>query len=148
MFGFVVGTLCLVGFVSVWRHRGFGRGRHGRHFGHFGRGRFFGLYRVFQELDTSPGQEKAIRAAVAELREQMGELRPQVNQARQRVASALLDEHFDGASLEANLQRQSLELGRFGAAVTAALGKIHEALDPDQRRRLARVVESGPGYCF
>jgi Spy/CpxP family protein refolding chaperone len=144
MFGFVFGTLCLVAFFSVLRHRGWGHhGCHGRGFGRHGR---FGLYRAFQELDTSPGQEKAIRAAVGELRQSLVELRPQLDAARSQVAGALRGDRFDAASVEASLERHTADLARHGAALSNALGKVHEALDPDQRRRLARLIETGPGY--
>jgi uncharacterized membrane protein len=147
MFGFVIGTLCLVAFVSVFRHRGYGRyGHAGCHGRGFGRRSHYGLYRAFQELDTSPGQEKAIRAAVGELRQSFGELRPQVDAARSQVAGALRGDRFDGATLQASLERHAAELARHGAALSIALGKVHEALDPDQRRRLARLVETAPGY--
>ncbi len=144
MFGFVFGTLCLVAFVSVLRHRGWGHhGCNGRGFGRHGR---FGMYRAFQELDTSPGQEKAIRAALGELRQSLAELRPQFDAARGQVAGALRGDRFDGATLESSLERHTAELARHGAALSSALGKVHEALDPDQRRRLARLIETGPGY--
>jgi heavy-metal resistance protein len=141
MLGFVFGTLCLVGFVGVLRHRGLGRfGHHGRRFGRSG------LYRLFQELDTSPGQEKAIRGAVLELRRSLGELRPRFDAARSQVANALRGDSFDALGVEASLEGQTRELGRAGSALTATLAKVHEALDPDQRRRLARFVEMGPAY--
>src|SRR5688572_7868053 len=104
MLGIIIGTLCLVGFIAVWRRR-FSRGycyRYGHAFGsgrHFGR-RHFGLYRLFEELDTSPGQEKAIRGAVAELRSALGSLRPSLNEARSGVAQAIASEGFDGSAVE------------------------------------------------
>jgi hypothetical protein len=145
MFGFVIGALCLLGFIAVLRRRrGFGRhGCHGRHFGRHGR---FGLYRVLEELDTSPGQEKAIRAAVAELRGSLGELRPGVDETRRQLATSVRGEQFDGASLEAALEGQVRELGKAARGVAASLGKVHDALDADQRRRLARLIELGPGW--
>jgi len=67
MFGFIVGAACLFGLVRVLRHA-----RHG-HFGHHGPfGRFRGgfgprmmLRGLFERLDTTPGQEKVIAAAIA-----------------------------------------------------------------------------------
>jgi Spy/CpxP family protein refolding chaperone len=163
MFGFFVGTLCLVGFFGVlrrrhWRYHGFyGRGfhRHGWHgggcgggrFGHHGNGGGWVMYRAFQELDTSPGQEKAIRSALGELRESLSELRPELRALRSQVAKSLSAEQFDAPELEASLERQAAAAGRIGPVFASVLGRIHEALDPDQRRRLARLVESGPGYC-
>lgn len=144
MFGFVIGILCLVAFIVVFRRRGFGRHAcHGRHFGRHGR---FGLYRMLEELDTTPGQEKVIRAAVSELRASLGELRPGVEQARQKLASSVRGDAFDGTTLEAALQGQARELGAAAAVITRSIEKVHDALDPDQRRRLARWIEVGPGW--
>lgn len=151
MFGFVVGTLCLVGFVSVYRRRGWGRhGFHGYHagrHGRFGRRGGWALYRAFEELDTSPGQEKAIRGALGELKSSFDELRPELRAVRSQVAQTLTAESFDGPEFEASLDRQVQALGRVRPVVAHTLGRIHEALDPDQRRRLARFLEAGPGYC-
>jgi len=147
MFGFIFGTLCLIAFVSVllrrryWRYHGYGCG------GRFGRRRGrWGLYGVFQELDTSPGQEKAIRAAIGDLRRTLDELLPRFDSARGEVAAALRDEQFDAQKLEASIDGRSAELGQLTRAISSALGKAHEALDPDQRRRLARIIEAG-GAC-
>lgn len=141
MFGFVVGSLCLVGFVKVWRHRGWrASGWHGRRFGRRGH---WALYRAFQELDTSPGQEKAIREAVGELRRSFETLGPQLDGTRREVASALRNDEFDVLGVEASFDRQTTEFGRLRSVVATALAKIHDALDPDQRRRLARLIEAG-----
>ena len=151
MFGFVFGTLCLVGFVSVYRRRGWGRhGFHGYHagrHGRFGRRGGWALYRAFEELDTSPGQEKAIRGALGELKSSLDELRPDLRAVRSQVAQTLTAESFDGPEFEASLDRQVQAFGRVGPLVARTLGRVHEALDPDQRRRLARFLEAGPGYC-
>jgi Spy/CpxP family protein refolding chaperone len=142
MLGFIFGTLCLIAFVMVlrrrhWRYHGYGCG------GRFGRRRgLWGLYGVFQELDTSPGQEKAIRAAIGDLRRTLDELLPRFDSARTEVAAALRDEQFDAQKLEASIDSRSAELGQLTRAISVALGKAHEALDPDQRRRLARLIEA------
>jgi uncharacterized membrane protein len=163
MFGLVFGVLCLIGFVSVlrrrgWRRYGYGYGWHGHAWhgpGWHARGGRGGpgwrnggwmMYRAFEALDTSPGQEKAIRGALTELRESLTELRPEVRATRAEVAQSLATESFDAAGVETLVERQLDSLRRVGPALSRALGQIHEALDPDQRRRLARFLELGPGY--
>jgi hypothetical protein len=159
MFGFVFGTLCLLGFIAVWRRRhrwyghayghGYGYGPGcgpGRGCGPAGRGwrQRFGLYRVFEELDTSPGQEKAIRGALAELRAALAALRPQLADARQSLSAALTSEPFDAGALERSLQGRLAEASSVSPAVTDAVAKIHDALDADQRKRLARMLDALP----
>ena len=145
MFGIIFGTLCLIGFIAVLRRRhGWRRHHyHGHGYGHH-RSRFWGLYRLFEELDTSPGQEKAIRSAVAELRTSVGGLRPHLEETRQQVAAAIASDVFDADRLEQTLGAELQHAFRLESAVVAALGKIHEALDTDQRRRLARFVNALP----
>jgi uncharacterized membrane protein len=165
MFGFVFGVLCLIGFVSVlrrrgWRRYGYGYGWHGHGWhghgwhghGRAGHGRVgwrgggWMMYRAFEALDTSPGQEKAIRGALTELRGALTELKPEVYATRAQLAQSLAVESFDAPGVEATVERQLDSLGRVGPVLSRALGQIHEALDPDQRRRLARFLELGPGY--
>lgn len=157
MFGFVLGTLCLLGFIAVWRRR-HGWYRHAFYSGYgpgcgpargYGRGRLgwrqrFGLYRVFEELDTSPGQEKAIRSALGELRGTFAALRPQLVETRQSLAAALTSEPLDTAALERSLQSRLAEASNVSPALASAVAKIHDALDADQRKRLARLVDALP----
>jgi hypothetical protein len=155
MFGIFFGILCLVAFVAVWRGR-FRRGcygghGYGRHFGrgHYRRGGYFGLYRLFEELDTSPGQEKAIRSALDELRQSLAALRPRLKESRHGVAAALANDAFDATAVERALDAPLEDVSRGRGAFVSAIAKIHEALDADQRRRLARFVEALPyGYAF
>jgi Spy/CpxP family protein refolding chaperone len=148
MFGFVVGIVCLVAFIGVWRGR-FGRGFHRHHYRyrrgrHFGGGRYFGLYRLFEELDTSPGQEKAIRSALTELRSSATALRPHLRETQRSVSSAFSSEVFDGEALERSLDAHVSEASQLTRALVVAIGKTYEALDPDQRRRVARFVDALP----
>ncbi len=151
MIGIFFGILCLAGFVAVWRGRHrpgclgerWGHGRFGRR-RYAGRGRYFGLYRLFEDLDTSPGQEKAIRSAVDELRRTLGDLRPRLLETRRSVATALSSDAFDALALEQAFEAPLADVARSRGEWVTALGKIHEALDAGQRRRLTRFVEALP----
>ena len=153
MFGFFFGILCVVAFVAVWRGRfrrgcygGFGCG-HGPGRGRrFARGGYFALYRLFEELDTSPGQEKAIRSALDELRQSLTALRPRLKETRHSVAAAFSSDAFDPSAVERAFDAPLEDVSQGRGALVATIGKIHEALDADQRRRLARFVESLPYY--
>lgn len=137
---FIVASLLLAG---VFRHR-FRRACRYRGGGPWRRGRFSRLYGMFEALDTSPGQEKAIRSALKDMKLGLSELRPDVQAARARVASELAGDGFDAPALEESLDEHLSGLLRANRVVTEALGKIHEALDAEQRRRLARFIESMP----
>lgn len=156
MFGIFFGILCLVAFVAVWRgrfrrgcHGGYGYGRRFGRGGRFMRGGYFGLYRLFEELDTSPGQEKAIRSALDELRQSLMALRPRLKETRHSVAAAFANDAFDADAVSRALDAPLEDVSQGRGALVSAVAKIHEALDSDQRRRLARFVEALPyGHAF
>jgi Spy/CpxP family protein refolding chaperone len=152
MFGFLFGAACLGGLFAMLFHRNHHRYHHGgcgRGYGghHFHRGRHF-LHAAFERLDTTPGQEKAIVAALDELRDSARATRGKVMASRGEVAAALREDRFEPERVRAVLARNQEELVTLGDNGTQALGKIHEALDSEQRKRLARWLESGPGFLF
>lgn len=165
MIGFLIGTVCLVGLVKVMRHRfayghgghggcghgyaggwgGWGGGWGGHRFhgrggrGGSGRGRWF-LRQMFERLETTPGQEKVIAAAVEELRESLKKLRP-ASKGLEDLASALRAESFDeAAAAKFNVEAEEMFSSAKGAMVDA-LRKVHEVLDPRQRALLADMLE-------
>jgi hypothetical protein len=146
MFGFVVGTLCLVGLVRL-----VGRGRWGRHYGHHGHWhghhRGFGprgaLNAVLARLDTAPGQEKVITQAVSDFVEQARAQGRDVRDTRRGVADALRAEHLDEARLNEVFGRHDAALENVRRAGVDAFRKIHEALDERQRKILGDMIESG-----
>ena len=120
MFGFIIGSLSLLGFIAVWR----GGRRRGRQ-GHGGPRRWF-LRRLFHHLDATPGQEKVIQAAMEGVERAGWRARDQMRQTRAGVAKALRGTPLD-----------STALGEAFAAQRAAL-------EPAQRQRLADLIEFGP----
>lgn len=142
MFGFLFGTVCLGGlFALLFGHgRGLRRGRHCRR-GRFGR---FGLNAALEHLDTTPGQEKAILAALDELRDGAAEVKRDLSDSRKDLGAAIRADELDEEALGALLGRYSANLSELGAKATVAVTRIHEVLDSEQRKRLARLVEGGP----
>jgi uncharacterized membrane protein len=146
MFGFFVGAACLVGLAAVARghhHHHHGFGHHG--FGHrrgFG-GRFF-LRRVLERLDTTPGQEKVIREAIHDLRDEAWSLRSEVRRTRGDIAQALRGPELDRAVLDRVFAKHDEVIEKLRVSVLTSVDKVHSTLDEQQRRRLADMIESGP----
>ena len=148
MFGFLFGTACLIGLVAVIR-----RGRHGR-FGHYGYGygrhRGFGprgaLNALLARLDTAPGQEKVIVAAVEQFVDQARDSRREFRDTRRDIAEAVRGEHLDEARLNEVFGRHDAVIDKLRAGGVDAVRKVHEALDPRQRKVLGDLIDSGGLY--
>ena len=167
MFGFLVGGASLAGLIYTLRnHHGYsyyggGCGHHGgcgggRCCGHGGqhhrhgppwrgasrgRRRFF-LRRLFEQLDTTPGQEKVIGRAVDRVAEAGKELRGELRGSLEGLADALRGDVLDEAALAALSADHDAALVRFRATATEALKEVHEALDEEQRAEVADFIES------
>ncbi len=137
MFGMVIGTLSLFGLIHMLRRgrRCRGRGFRGHHHHHH-RGDGF-LWHVFERLDTSPGQEKEIRAAIREFREEAWGLRGQWGATRSAAVDSFGEDLFDEGPLDALFIEQDEKIGNVRDALKKALQRVHEALDDEQRAELA-----------
>lgn len=161
MFGFFIGTACLIGLLvtlargragscgwggggcSSWSRRsrweeGHGDGPRYEHRG----GRWF-LRGLFERLDTSPGQEKVILDAVNEVREAGSSARGEVNKTRADVAKAVRAASFDETLIGETFARHDSEMEAMRKAIVGAMAKIHAVLDDKQREKLAEIIESG-----
>ncbi|MEO7033839.1 MAG: periplasmic heavy metal sensor [Polyangiaceae bacterium] len=146
MFGFLFGTVCLLGLTATFagrhhghhhcaaRERGFRGGRRGR----------FVMNRVMDRLDTTPGQEKVIREAVDTLMDDLHEAKREFRGGRADVAQVIRGENLDRAQVEAIFTRHDVVIDRVRQNALDAFSKVHETLDGRQRKILADVVESGP----
>jgi Spy/CpxP family protein refolding chaperone len=146
MFGFIIGTVCLIGLVKVLRrgrgwHGRWGHGRYGTGYegGHGGRGRWF-LRSIFQRLDTTPGQEKAIVSAIDELRQNRAIVREEAQQTREDLARVVASGLVDDAALEETFARHDRALAQLRVAFVEAVKKVSEALDDGQRKQVADVL--------
>ena len=150
MFGFLFGTACLIGLIKVVRHgHGYGYGRwgggHGRHGG--GWGPKWMLRSLFERLETTPGQEKVILSEFEAVRAELSKLREEAGKARADIANALRGEHVSQEILTAMYARQDQILESIRRTLSGAIGKVHEALEPGQRKILGDLIERG-GYAM
>jgi Spy/CpxP family protein refolding chaperone len=145
MFGFIIGTLSLIGLVKVIRR---GRGWHGGYgYGGGGRGRWM-LRRLFQRLDTTPGQEKVITEAFEEMQEKARAIREEFFKTRSTFSRAVRGEAFDTESVREAFDKQQGAVDELKKALLASLQKIHEALTPEQRAVAGDLLEFGPRYAM
>jgi Spy/CpxP family protein refolding chaperone len=144
MFGFFIGTACLIGLFALVRH---GRRRYWGHRGHHGyAGRHF-FHRVLDRLDTTPGQEKVIRSALHDLRQEAETLRSEARSTRSEIAAALRAPELDKALLDRVFAKHDELIEKLRASLVQATDQVHGTLDEQQRRKLADMIESGPfGY--
>lgn len=157
----VIGAVALV--KRLVFHRRFGgpmgyaacgpglHGGHGHHHG-WGRrwgggpGRSFWLRGLFFQLDTTPGQEREIRAAVEDLQRTAYETRGGFGDVRSEMARAISGEAFDDAAAGEASARADAMAARMKEALTTALKRVHAVLDPRQRERLAEILAKGPRF--
>lgn len=131
MFGFLMGTLCLIGFVSVYK-----RGRHGGFV-------WTRPWWLFRKLDTSPAQERVIRSAMASVRNDAKRFAEESKSSRSELGEVLRAPDFDAERVREWFATRELELGRVRETLVGALGEVHEVLDDQQRDKLARLIERG-----
>lgn len=157
MLGVIIGTVCAVGLLSMARRArrrmvghcghgdGCGGGFEGRAFGRRGFGRRWFMRSVFERLDTTPGQEKAIVSALEELRENRAALREELQQSRADLARAVRSGTVDDSTLEESFARHDRLLARLRVSFVEAMKKATEALDERQRTLLSELLE-GRGW--
>lgn len=113
--------------------------------GRFGFGRSRKMRWLFRFLDTTPGQEKVIRSALEEAFGQAQSARHEAREQRGNLAEAFRADALDGPSFVAAREGARAAFERAEGAVVEAMRKIHEVLDPMQRERLARLLDSRLG---
>ncbi len=171
--GMVWGALAVLGFIALKRRFGCGsRWAYGG-YGGYGPGcgggghrggwdddvgpgfsrrgfRGFGLRAVlrgaFERLGTTPGQEKVIVAALEELREAMSHAKDEIKGSRKDFADAFRGGPIDEASVADIFVRHDTVISETRRKVVEAVGKIHEALDEEQRTHVADLIEKGLGH--
>jgi Spy/CpxP family protein refolding chaperone len=158
MMGFAIGLACLFGLLAVlgsecrrrrawaWGH---GWGGHGWGHGACGGPRAWGRYAVFgpllERLETTPGQEKAIRAAIDGVVEAAAAAKQRVFRSREQVAAVFRSEAFDEVLVSGVITGCDEAVEQVRGAMVDGLAKVYEALDPRQRALVAEWLERGTG---
>jgi Spy/CpxP family protein refolding chaperone len=153
MLGLIIGTVCLIGLIRMFR-----RGRHCGGFGYEGyacghgprtggwrafRGPRWWLRSIFERLETTPGQEKAVVGALEDLLGSRTILREEMKQTRADLARAISSGLVDDATLEETFARHDRLLAPLRVSFVETLKKVVEALDERQRKQLADAIEGG-----
>jgi len=101
------------------------------------------LRALFAELDTTPGQEKAIANSLYEAGERMRELRHALRSTKREVAALIGSDVLDVAALEALLLQHQTTFDRARSELVKVVATIHETLDSQQRRELSELLADG-----
>jgi len=101
------------------------------------------LHFLFAELDTTPGQEKAIMLALDALRESKDAVRRDLTGARRELADLFAADVLDGPGLDGLVQHQQEHFARVSQLLRDFVAMVHEALNPEQRKTLARMIADG-----
>jgi Spy/CpxP family protein refolding chaperone len=144
MFGMLIGAACAVGLFSMARRRMRARCGHGGYGGYGRRGFRRGgwvLRSLFERLDTTPGQEKAIVSALDELRANREALREEMAHSRGDLAQAVRGGLVDDSTLEESFARHDRLLAKLRVSFVEATRKATEALDERQRKMLGDLLE-------
>lgn len=107
-----------------------------------GRRRWF-LRGLFERLETTPGQEKAILAALDRLRDERRQVFDEVRESRSAVARVIESGLVDDAALEETFARHDRLLARVRVSLVEAMKTVAEALDERQRKELASLIAGG-----
>jgi len=131
------------GFAGGHGH-GHGFGMHG---GHGDDGGAFGVRRPLRflayRLELEPEQTAELARILDDLKTERAQVAVDERRAVSAFAEAISGETLDAARLAEAGAARVAGAERLRGAVTAALGKIHALLDPEQRKQLAFLVRTG-----
>jgi len=103
--------------------------------------------RVAEHVRATPEQERRMADAVTEFRDEMKKsANGEGDKTRHELADALRRPTFDGVTLGEQFARHDTVLEGARKAYVGLVARIHDALEPEQRARLADLVEKPPRF--
>ncbi len=159
MLGFLFGTACLIGLIKVLHGGPCGRWHRWRrppffHPFHDRWSRFDGppiglrqglLAWLSRAIDATPGQERVLLQAWERLEAAHRKSRTDLQKALAALARQMSGDTFDREAAQQELTQAHAELVHAEEAILDAATEIHEALEPEQRRRLADLIGGTSG---
>ena len=131
---------------SGWGSEDYGEGRGGWRGGR-GFGRDYVLATVLDRIGATPVQERTVRAAFEEFRAEAKRAGGgEVKELRRDIASALRKPAFDEVLLGELFARHDRAIEDVRKAFVGFMAKTHDALDEEQRARLAEMIDKGPRF--
>lgn len=109
------------------------------------RGRGTWMWAALSRLDLSPAQEKVVREEVQKVKDKARSFRDEGSKMRGDMARSVRGEEFEEGALADMFIRQDDRMHALRDELAGALGRVHTVLEPDQRERLAELLEKGPG---
>jgi hypothetical protein len=111
------------------------------------RGKRFFIRSVLSHVRATPEQQRAIGVAFDEFRADMKKVGGgETRRSRQEIADALRRPTFDGVVLGEQFARHDTVIEGARKAFVGLVAHVHDTLEPDQRTRLASLVERGPRF--
>lgn len=158
MFGFIFGSLCLLGLFGMARHVAWHHGHGGSGHGCGGRhgwrrhrrmhGEAFGRAAaevIKRRLRVDEDQEIVIDHAMKDARAVLEELGAELKDSRKGLADAFRGDPVDDGALAAAFSRHDDAVARARRQVASAMKQVHAVLDADQRKLAADWLEKGGG---
>jgi hypothetical protein len=110
-------------------------------------GKRYFIRAVLRHVQATPAQERVIGAAVVEFADELKRLTGnEAKRSRQELADALRRPSFDGVVLGEQFARHDTLLEGGRKAFVGLFARIHDALEDEQRARLADLVQRGPRF--
>jgi uncharacterized membrane protein len=98
--------------------------------------------RLAARIGASPAQEEVLASEATSLAKALHGVRREVAEVREAIAALLTAESLDAAALAAALDRPAARIAEVRARLEAAVARIHGALGPAERERLADVLRN------
>jgi len=110
-------------------------------------GRRFFIRRIVEHVRATPEQERRISEALSEFRDEVSKLGGgEARKSRQEIADAFRRPTFDGVVLGEQFARHDTVLEGARRSFVGLVAKLHDTLEPEQRARLAALLEKGPRF--
>jgi hypothetical protein len=102
---------------------------------------------VLGRLGATRVQEKTIREALRQFRDEIDKLRGgELRRSQSELADALRRPTFDGVVLGEQFARHDSILEGARKSFVGLVARVHDALEPEQRAQLAKLVDRGPRF--